>query len=328
MEIASIYMSERDRWDYGRLLRHISIMVEDSLPLYSTVTMDFLPGMSVFSDMSKMFRFGIRKDVLDNLPRFPEEHKEAKSPNNPTGIDFKKKITDDIPGFWDKIWTKNNTLAHLRPDPCDDSLFLKKSIRKMFSRPLPNGQTMELEETSSGFRWNDFRFGIDTVVPSFFSTRNRNLSKAYALSETDFRDSVSEYIRETDLLGAYTIYPVHANSLIQCIYSNNRIRGRWDFVLECVRRHYSGEDSPLYDCMRRDRLFYDLFVDFNGFIDFFYLNDFINSDGTVKMLLQTELFEMNPVPRNWDEYKKWFGTNIELVKKRNSRMERSLSRKP
>lgn len=47
------------------------------------------------------------------------------------------------------------------------------------------------------------------------------------------------------------------------------ISDRWDLTLECIRRYYNGEDSPLYNVFLNDKAFFDLFVDFKGYVDFF-----------------------------------------------------------
>jgi hypothetical protein len=40
-----------------------------------------------------------------------------------------------------------------------------------------------------------------------------------------------------------------------------RIKDRFDLTLECIRRHYSGERSPLSDTLARHADFFELFRD-------------------------------------------------------------------
>ena len=56
------------------------------------------------------------------------------------------------------------------------------------------------------------------------------------------------------------------------------ISDRWDLTLECIRRYYKGKSSPLYETIEADHEFYDLFRDFRGYTDFFFLQDAVTDD--------------------------------------------------
>ena len=53
---------------------------------------------------------------------------------------------------------------------------------------------------------------------------------------------------------------------------------RWDLTLECIRRFYAGEQTPLDKVLESDREFYNLFVDFKGYVDFFLLQDCVDEN--------------------------------------------------
>lgn len=55
-----------------------------------------------------------------------------------------------------------------------------------------------------------------------------------------------------------------------------RIKDRFDLTLECIRRHYLDEPSPLAPVLARDADFFALFVDFASYVDFFHLQDLVN----------------------------------------------------
>ena len=74
------------------------------------------------------------------------------------------------------------------------------------------------------------------------------------------------------------IFPKHPSSMNQNKGTNRKISDRWDLTLECIRRYYNGEESPLYKTINRDKEFYDLFVDFKGYVDFFFLQDCVSED--------------------------------------------------
>ena len=48
--------------------------------------------------------------------------------------------------------------------------------------------------------------------------------------------------------------------------------------MECIRRQYLGETSPLAEVLSRYGDFFALFEDFEGYVDFFLLQDLV-SDG-------------------------------------------------
>jgi hypothetical protein len=60
------------------------------------------------------------------------------------------------------------------------------------------------------------------------------------------------------------------------------IRDRFDLTLEAIRRHYAGEASPLADVLARYGDFFALFETFEGYVEFFLLNDLVNNHGEVE----------------------------------------------
>ena len=48
------------------------------------------------------------------------------------------------------------------------------------------------------------------------------------------------------------------------------VKDRIDLTLECTRRYYNNEDTPLYNVLLKDKEFFDLFVNFKGFVDYFF----------------------------------------------------------
>lgn len=63
-----------------------------------------------------------------------------------------------------------------------------------------------------------------------------------------------------------------------------------------------GGKSAVQITIERQGLF-DLFVDFKGYVDFFFLQDCVSEDyKKVNLWLGNDFFEKNPVPHNADEY--------------------------
>ena len=103
--------------------------------------------------------------------------------------------------------------------------------------------------------------------------------------------------------------------------TNPQIMDRWDLTLECIRRYYKGEDSPLYRTLVQDKDFFDLFEDFKGYVDYFYLQDCVSDDySEVIPWIGTKWFDENPLPKSVEEYLKWINSQMEFLRKRNLRI--------
>ena len=100
-----------------------------------------------------------------------------------------------------------------------------------------------------------------------------------------------------------------------------KICDRWDFTLECIRRFYIGESSPLDTALQRSGDFFRLFGGFKGYVDFFLLQDCVDDDYRVKIWLDTPLFESNPMPKTLEEYYRWIQTQLDFVDKRGKRIK-------
>ena len=93
--------------------------------------------------------------------------------------------------------------------------------------------------------------------------------------------------------------------------------------MECIRRYYQNEHSPLYDTLKLNKAFFDLFTDFKGYVDFFFLQDIVNEDYTsVKFMAGDGDFSKNPLPQFAEEYLLWIDKQLEFLQKRNDRIEK------
>ena len=103
---------------------------------------------------------------------------------------------------------------------------------------------------------------------------------------------------------------------------NRKIRDRFDLTLECIRRYYNNEKSPLYETLLKNEDFFNLFVDFKGYVDFFFLQDLVNVEySEIKFWLGNGNFDENPVPKTVKEYLLWMENQMRFVEKRNKRIE-------
>ena len=71
--------------------------------------------------------------------------------------------------------------------------------------------------------------------------------------------------------------------------------------------------------------FFDLFLNFNGYIDFFILQDFIDKNGKIRFSLPFDNFERSPLPKTIEEYKQYKDNTIELIDNRNNRIIKNIN---
>ncbi len=177
-------------------------------------------------------------------------------------------------------------------DPDTHSPTLRRYHKQLWSRPLPNGALFDLADTTQGVYLHhrsalgEFLLSSDSVIPSFtrwVSMQSIVSSLSEAENET-FRAASST-------IGGMLIYPGNKIDGKQTINGargfHPKIADRLDLTLECIRRHYRFEQSPLGDTLGRYNEFFSLFDDFRGYVDFFYLQDLI-ADGSLKMVKGSE----------------------------------------
>lgn len=133
------------------------------------------------------------------------------------------------------------------------------------------------------------------------------------------------YLHKAYTIGGMMIFPVHRYSFNQARGMHRKIRDRWDLSLECIRRYYVGEESPLSKQLEKDAGFYGLFNDFRGFVEFFYLEDCLTDDGQVLMYTGGKPFESPVFPQSIDEYWEFLRRELKLVEKRNRRIDKSVN---
>ena len=102
---------------------------------------------------------------------------------------------------------------------------------------------------------------------------------------------------------------------------NSLIDDRFDLTLECIRRFYLGQTSPLYDTLFRYKNFFDLFDNFIGYVDFFLLGDLLDDNQEVKFYLPFDDFKTPPKFSDVDDYLLYKKRVMNFVRQRNKKIE-------
>lgn len=240
-----------------------------------------------------------------------------------TSFDF----TTDSPHYWDHFWENNSGMGGGTSDPDAASKTLQKYHQLLWSKRLPNGETMDLNIGKGPYylTWKDFRFGSDSIVVSFRHSKCRDLIAAVRDALPDYRQFAEDFVHRTYTIGGSIIFPTHTNSMNQRKGCHPLIGDRWDLTLECIRRYYSNDDSPLYPTIQADKAFYDLFVDFKGYVDYFYLQDCVTEDYSAVRIWQGKGdFKEDPYPQDVVQYLHWIDTQLSFTEKRNQRIEKAV----
>lgn len=104
-----------------------------------------------------------------------------------------------------------------------------------------------------------------------------------------------------------------------------RIADRFDLTLECIRRHYRGDISPLGPTLQRNADFFALFSSFPQYVEFFLLQDLWDSRASrIKFLHHFDDFSTPAVPKTPGDLINYLQANNEFIEARNSRIARSL----
>lgn len=225
-----------------------------------------------------------------------------------------------------KIDTTFNFYSDARGgDPDSTSPTLRKYHRILWSKLLSNGKTLELFDNKSGVYLHhksdigEFFLGSDAITHSYkYHKRKHWLTK-------QIPNEVDELFNTGSTIGGYTIFPNNridgGQTINQARGVNSFIDDRFDLTLECIRRFYSEEKSPLYETLLRYKNFFDLFENFIGYINFFLLEDLVDDDQKIKFYLPFNDFKTSPKFTDINDYLVYKKGVMNFIKSRNKRIE-------
>jgi hypothetical protein len=219
-------------------------------------------------------------------------------------------------------------------DPDTLSPTLRAYHRLLWSKPLPNGVVFQLEDTTPNVYLHhrseigEYCLSSDAVVATF-----RNVRSLASLRDQMSADELEEFVRLSYTIGGMMIFPrnrVDGKMTINGARGCDRhIKDRFDLTVECIRRHYRSEPSPLSDTLARYAQFFGLFRDFAGYVEFFLLQDLVIEDySAVRFSLPFEEFNRSPLPVSLESYRSYKKLAIEFIQARNRRILEYVARLP
>lgn len=218
---------------------------------------------------------------------------------------------------------RRDTPAGKDPDAYSHTLGLYHQF--LWSRALPRGGLFRLDVTPPPVRLyhrselGEFCLSSDGMIPSF-----RYMTSMIDQIPADEHD---EFMRIGHTIGDFIIFPANRIDGRATINGTRGmhplIRDRFDLTLECIRRFYAGEDfNPLGDVLDRYKRFFNLFVDFAGYVDFFLLQDLTNETASaINFFMPFDNFRSPPRPKTLDAYIAYRKLAIGFLTSRNRRID-------
>jgi hypothetical protein len=165
-------------------------------------------------------------------------------------------------------------------DPDSHSPTLRRCHQLLWSKPLPDGAPFELDIATPPYLHHrsalgEFWLTSDAVIP--FWTRWIRMAHIMGQIPTAEQETFN---RLGYTIGGMMVFPGNKVGGARTINGergcNSMIDDRFDLTVECIRRHYLGEPSPLSDTLARYPDFFALFGDFAGYVNFFHLQDLVD----------------------------------------------------
>lgn len=207
-------------------------------------------------------------------------------------------------------------------DPDVASPTLRRYHKTLWSKRLPGGAHFDLSDSRTDCYLyhqsavGEFFLASDTVIPSF-----RKVPQIKALIP---EDEMAAFNTVGYTIGGMMVFPSNRVDGKMTINGargfHPRIKDRFDLTLECIRRHYVGEASPLSGPLCRYSEFFMLFGDFRGYVEFFLLQDLVVGN-EVKLSKPNDNFRTTPVPRDAHEYRAYRDDAVAFINARNRRIQ-------
>lgn len=215
-------------------------------------------------------------------------------------------------------------------DPDRTSPTLRRYHKLLWSKPLPDGRDLSFDDTTrhaylhhKSDEVGEVILASDSVIHTF-----RHWRRASSVIDEIPNDEIESFYHLAYTIGAMLVFP---GNKVDGQMSINGARGlnqlicdRLDLTLECIRRHYTGESSPLAKVLDRYRYFFDLFQDFCGYTDFFLLQDLVEEGGQEIKFFTDDFdeFSTSPLPADINTYRIYMSRSIKFIEARNKRIQK------
>lgn len=213
-------------------------------------------------------------------------------------------------------------------DPDSTSPTLRRYHRQLWSKPLPNGGHLLLAPGAGGVYLRNESEAAPGLMLSSDTIATSHSRKLRALYEQVPAEVNEDFHHRGYTIEGMLVFPVGGPISGQTINQrrgmHHLIQDRFDLTLECIRLQYAGHVNPLEATLARFSAFFELFVDFEGYVTFFHLQDLVAPDGSVTFLAPFEAFGAPVLPTELVSYLEYRSATLRFAEARNRRIAESL----
>lgn len=208
-------------------------------------------------------------------------------------------------------------------DPDKHSPTMRLHHQILWSKPLPSGKVLNLEIDPGGYLAHRSELGEQLLSSDTISNSLRHQKRmAHIISQVS-SEELDAFQALGASVGAITLFPgnkVEGGLTINVARGfNSRIGDRIDLTLECIRRHYLGESSPLGETLQTYSSFFGLFKDFVGYSEFFLFQDLVEGKSVKFFLPFDGSFAGSANPKDLYQYREYMENTMSFVSARRDR---------
>lgn len=210
-------------------------------------------------------------------------------------------------------------------DPDSHSPTLRNYHYILWNKNLPNGTKFELDLNTPRLLHHKSDLGEFFLSSDALGHTYKNVKKMSHIINQIPSDEMDIFFSVCSTIGAYIIFPSKRIDKKMTINGsrgvNHKIQDRFDLTLECIRLYYLKQNSPLSETFERYSSFFNLFTNFEGYVDFFLLQDLLDRDySTIKFWCPFDSFDCPPLPKNVSVYREYKKNLMRFVTARNQRI--------
>lgn len=211
-------------------------------------------------------------------------------------------------------------------DPDTTSPTLRRYHQLLWSKALPGGHVLTLD-TSRRTRYlhhdsgvGEFFLASDTVIPTF-----RGWVLMAPIIEQLPTAELDEFQYLNHTIGGMMVFPGDRREGVQTLNGargfTRQISDRFDLTLECIRLHYLSKPNPLSRPLTAYNDFFQVFGNFEQYVDFFLLNDLVAEDySSVEFFAPFDDFKSSGLPQSVEAYRAYRDLCVKFITARNQRI--------
>lgn len=208
-------------------------------------------------------------------------------------------------------------------DPDLFSPTLRRYQQILWSKQLTSGEDLELSQRPGLYLAREGDAPNMFLSSDSISNSWRVVKRLQQIISLIPDAKLDEFQRLGSTIGAKILFPgrkIGGHLTINVARGFSRsIADRFDLTLECIRRQYLNEPNPLSKTLEVYWAFFDAFESFEGYVDFFLLNDLANGD-EINFFLPFEDFRNSPWPADLNQYHAYMKSTMDFVAARNRRI--------